>query len=46
MNRGQLWAGWRKSFLTVVNALIMCMGATIVGNPCPFFVLFLLTHEG
>lgn len=30
MNRGQLWANWRKSFLTVVNALIMCMGATIV----------------
>lgn len=30
MNRGQLWSSRWKSFLTVVNALIMCMGATIV----------------
>lgn len=45
MNRGQLWSTRRKSFLTIVNALIMCMGATIVSYPSRRTCVYKLTHR-
>lgn len=32
MNRGKLFMNKRKGFLTIVNAGILCMGATIVSG--------------